>query len=625
MYSIMNEHPDPASKYNPDITPDMERVIERALEKEPEDRYQHMDDLVSELRRSQKKSSRITSPGSGANVPVPDLTGSGTGPGSAGPGSGGAAVSGTPSSARIPASVGIGPVSAVSAAPESIPVSRKKKFPVLPLAGIGALAIAVALYFLVFTGKGKKIDSLAVLPFVNVSGNPEIEYLTEGVTDYLTNKLSQMPGLRVLPSSFVAKYRASSTSPQAIGSELSVGAILTGRVTERNGRLSVQTELIDVGQVSQLWGERYEKDLGGIQDLQADIVAKVTNKLGVNIGSEESANLVRGSTKNTEAYQLYLKGRYQWNKRNAEGIRAAVGYFQKAIELDPNFALAYIGLAQTYIFPESEDTPGNVRLPKIKAAADRALEIDDQLAEAHSALGSYYLYYELDIKKGGEELRRATELDPKYPTGLHWYAEYLCFTGHFDDGLAMYRKAVDADPLSLAIATDFGLGYYVAREYDSAATYLEKILKTDPEYVRTRSYLYQVYLARGDDEKAYRILRDELVLSGMVADSLRPFDEAWKRAGIKGITRRYLGKLMSEATPPNYPSIFIAEAYITLGKEDSALVWIRRAIDERDPFVSGLGADPRYDPIRSNPEFHKIIRELGYEEIEKRSLARVRH
>lgn len=604
MYSIMNENPEPVSKFNPGVSEELRRVIERALEKDPEDRFQHSDDLVSELRRLAKKSSRIERPVSGAETPVRDVTmppAAGTRPGS---------------SARIQA-----------APPETTPYAgpAKSKFPLLPVGGFFFAAALLAVYFLFFGNTGGKIDSLAVLPFVNAGGDQEIEYLTEGVTDYLTNKLSQMPGLRVLPSSFVAKYRRADITPQTIGKELNVGAILTGRVVERNGRLSVQTELIDVSRLSQLWGERYEKDIAGIQDLQADIVSKVSGRLGVNIGSEESANLVRGSTKNTGAYQLYLKGRYQWNKRNPEAIRAALAFFQKAIDTDPSFALAYVGLAQTYVFPESEKNPSMVRAQKMRSAAEKALQIEEKLAEAHSTLASYYQYYELDMEAAEKEHRRAHELDPSYPTGLHWYAEFLCFTGRFDEGLEMYRKAVAADPLSLAIATDFGYGYYLAREYDSAAAYLENILKSDPEYVRTRAYLSTIYLAKGDTAKSYRIHRDALSVSGAGQEQLRLFDEAWRKDGLRGLARNYLTEVLAEAGNVTLPAMAIVRAYIRLGMKDSALIWVRRAQQERDPLFFGVSVESAYDPLRNEPGFHAIIREIGMEEAEKRALARQPH
>jgi len=368
MYSIMNEDPESAGKFNTEVSPDIERIIDRALEKDPEDRFQHIDDLVSELRRLAKKSSRIVRPVSGADMPVQPVPSPTPMPG------------GGDSSIRIQSSVSASPTPATE-------IQRKT-----PLLAIGAITTAVVLitaWFLFFRTSDQKIDSLAVLPFVNVTANPESEYLTEGMTDFVTNHLSQMEGLRVLPSSFVSKYRNSNIDPRTIGEELEVGAILIGKVSERNGKMSVQTELIDVAGISQLWGERYERDFSGIQMVEEDIVSKVSDKLGFRMGAEESANLNKGSTKNSEAYQLYLKGRHQWNKRTTDGVRKAISYFQEAIDLDPGFALAYAGLAQSYLFPGSIDAPPEIRRAKWKAAADRALEIEEGLAEAHVSLALY--------------------------------------------------------------------------------------------------------------------------------------------------------------------------------------------------------------------------------------------
>jgi len=618
MYSIMNEAPELPTKYNPEVTPDMERVIERALEKEPEDRYQHMDDLVSELRRSQKKSSRISSPGSGANVPLSDPGG----PGSAGPGSASGTVPGVPSSGRIPAPPESGPVYTPPATPEPVSPSGRKRFPVLPVAGAAVLIVAVAVYFLMFTGKGGRIESLAVLPFVNVSGDPEIEYLTEGVTDYLTNKLSQVPGLRVLPSSFVAKYRNRDIQPKEIGTELGVGAILTGKVTQRGGALSVQTELIDVGKVSQLWGERYEKKLSEIQDLQGDIVSKVSDRLGISLGSTESANLVKGSTKNAEAYQLYLRGMHQWNKRTTEGARAAVGYFEKAIDLDPSFALAYVGYAQSIFFPGAEDAPYSVRFPKMKAAIDRALGIEEGLAEAHVSLAAYLVFYSRDFKGAEKEYLRTIELNPNYATGLHWYAEFLTIMGRFDEGLAMYRRAAAADPLSLAISTDFGIAYYYGRQYDSSAAFLENILKTDPEYERTHSYLVPVYMQLGEDEKSYQVQRWYVMRSSAGAAGVARFDSVWRHDGLTGLSRLYLAFKLKDTTAIDPPFMDIASAYLLLGKPDSAIPWIRKSIDAHDPYYIGIGITPLFDPLRGNPKFDALVREVGLQEAQERSLAR---
>ena len=396
MYSIINEHPDPLTKYLPQISPELDRIINRALEKAPEDRYQSVADFVSELRREQKKSTRVVRPPAGEtsavhSFPAPDQTKTAT------------------------------------------PSLLKRKSVLVTAGGIVVVVGAVLAYLLL--GRGDHaVDSLAVLPFENVGASPEQEYLADGVTESIINNLTKISSLRVIPRSTVFRFKGKQMDLQDIGSKLNVSAILSGRITNRGQMLDVQVDLIDIKRESQLWGNRYESRAADLLSLQENITRDVSSKLGIGLSSETREKVTKRSTDNTQAYQLYLQGRYYWNKRNAVAIERAIGYFNQAITLDSTYALAYAGLADCassagwFGFLSPEEGCG-----KGKALALKALELDPGLAEAHASMAFVKFGYDWDWSESERGFNQAIKLNPGYAWAHNWYAVMLCALGRFDE------------------------------------------------------------------------------------------------------------------------------------------------------------------------------------------------
>jgi serine/threonine protein kinase len=338
-----------------------------------------------------------------------------------------------------------------------------KRPPARPWAvlGAGVLVLAAAVYW--FAGRPKPIDSLAVMPFVNVGADPNTEYLSDGITENLINNLSQLPKLRVVPRSLVFSYKGKETDPRKVGQDLHVRAVLMGRVVHRGDTLNVQTELVDVGEVSQLWGQQYDRKFTEILAVQEDIAKQVSDKLHLRPSGEEQKRLAKRYTENTEAYRLYLKGRYYWNRRTPELLQKANEYFRQTIDKDPGFGLAYGGLAQSYaIFNYYGVEAPRESCPKAKDAALKALEIDETLAEAHAALGWIKMSCDWDWPASEREFKRALAINQNYGTARHWYSEYLQTMQRLEEAVAERRRALEADPLSLITGAGLGASLYYA-------------------------------------------------------------------------------------------------------------------------------------------------------------------
>jgi TolB-like protein/Tfp pilus assembly protein PilF len=347
---------------------------------------------------------------------------------------------------------------------------------IVGVAGISLLAaLGIGSYIYFGRGAAKQIDSIAVMPFVNVSGNPDIEYLSDGMTETLITNLSQLPKLNVKAPSSVFRYKGKDTDAKMIGNELSVQAILNGRIIQRGDELGIYLSLVDAATENQIWGAQYNRKLGTLAALQTEIARDVSQKLRQRLTGEQEKSVTRNQTQNTEAYQLYLQGRYQWNKRTPDANRRAIENFQQAIEKDPQYAMAYVGLADSYITGDLYVREG---IPKIAATAQKALEIDPTLGEAHAALGNVR-WLDLDFVGAEKEFNRAIELSPNYSTAYHWFGEYLVFQGRFEEGFANYNKGLELDPFALAISTDLGMGYYYACQYDRAIGHFKMLIEMD--------------------------------------------------------------------------------------------------------------------------------------------------
>jgi len=564
--AILDRMPVSPLRLNPELPWKLEELISKALEKDRKLRYQSAAELRTDLQRLKRDTD----------------------------------------SARV-SSLGVAP-----ALPQARPWwSRSAGLLVGALALAGLVALLAWLAF--FRGRGEAINSLAVLPFVNASADPNAEYLSDGITESIINNLSQLPNLRVMARSTVFRYKGKDADPQKVGQDLHVRAVLTGRLLERGDTLIVQAELVDASQGSQLWGGQYSHKLADIFALQEELSKDISEKLRLRLTGEDRRRLVKRYTENTEAYQLYLKGRYYWNKRTEEGFKKGLEYFQQAIEKDPNYALAYAGLADSYALagaPVSPMSPSE-RMAKAKAAALKALEIDDTIAPAHASLAYIKHRFDWDWSGAEKEFKRAIELNPNYATAHQWYAFFLATMGRMDEAIAEAKLAQQIDPLSLVMNSALGRIYHFARQYDRALDQFRKTIDMDPNFPAAHSDLAQTYVAKRMYAEAIAEYQKGLAISGPNVLYLSELGWAQARAGNSPEAMKILNQL-EEVSRHSYVAPFnFAFIYIGLGDKDHAFAWLEKDYEQRDNPMAFLNAEPLFDPLRSDPRFQDLVRRVG--------------
>jgi len=479
------------------------------------------------------------------------------------------------------------------------------------IAGLAVFLAAVAGVFLWF-GQGRAIDSLAVLPFVNAGGDPQAEYLSDGIAENLINSFSRLAGLRVVPRSRVFRYKGRDVDPLKAGRELNVRAVLTGRLVQREQALDIQAELVDVAADSQLWGGRYNRPLADLIAVQEEIAREVSAKLGVKQTGEQQKQLARRSTGNPEAYQLYLKGRYYWNRRTEATLKRAAEYFQQAIESDPGYGLAYAGLADCYaMYGNYAVLSPTETVPRAKAAARKALEIDETLAEAHASLAAVITSHEWDWAQGDREFRRAIELDARYATAHQWFAFGLWATGRFEEAVASAKRAQELEPLSPVISGGVGWALHYARRYDEAIDYLRKTLEMDPNFARVHWYLGMPYEQKGMYKEAIAEFEKALSLSGGSPSMMAALGHAYALAGRGPEARKILAQLQ-ELSRARYISPFdIATVHAGLGDQERAFEWLEKSYADRSWGLFRLKVDPWFDRLRPDPRFANLLRRMN--------------
>lgn len=569
--SVLEREPPPLTRLSPEASGEIERIAGKALRKNSEERYQTAKDLALDLKNLGQKLEFEAELGRSVDLSLKDAVARSVG-------STRAITESAKESGSISATAG-----------RTLPASRRRR-------------------------SRKAINSLAVLPLANASADATTEYLSDGITESIINSLSQLPSLRVMASSTVFHYKGQETDPLTLGRDLGVRAVLTGRVLQLGDTLVIRTELVDVADGAQLWGEQYHRKLTDILAVQDEISREISEKLRMKLTGEEKKRLTKRHTENAAAYQLYLKGRYYWNRRTEEGFKKAIDFFNQAIEEDSAYALAYAGLADCYALLGSDEygaLPAQEAMPKAKAAAVKALEIDDTLAEAHTSLAYVTWVYEWDTVGAEREYKRAIELNPNYATAHHWYAiSYLTALGRHQEALAEMKRAHELDPLSLIINSAVGWAFYFARQYDRAIEQYQKTLELDPNFSVARAKLAWAYEQKSMYEEATAELQQAVNLSR---------DRTWVASlgytyavsGKREETQKVVNKLKELSEQQHVPPYDIALIYAGLGDKDRAFEWLTRACEERSSWLVWLRVDPRFDSLHVDQRFTDLLRHVG--------------
>jgi eukaryotic-like serine/threonine-protein kinase len=558
--AILNRNPLPPIRVNPYIPQALQEVIGRALEKDRNLRYQHAGDMRAELERLKRDhdSGRLAAEGKTGPVLMPNT-------------------SHISSTDQRRAGTSSGQRSAV----RRVRVS-------------------------------KNVDSLAVLPFENISGDPEHEYLTDGIAGSLINTLATVPRLRVMAQSTVLRYKGRAIDPQAIGRELNVRAVLTGRMMQSGSALRIGTELVDVATGTQLWGTQYDRKPGDIFAVQDEISNQISEKLRLQLTRADKKRLTRHHTEDPEAYRLYLKGRHHWSRWTEQGFYKAIEYFQQAVEKDPSYALAHTGVADSYVLLGwNSYLPPKEAFPKAKAAAMTALRFDPDLGEAHTPLAAVLWLYDWQWEKAHTEFQRSLELNPTYPTANHWNAEYVMTMGRHVEALAKMKNSQELDPLSLIISVAIGWAFYMARRYDEALEQLQRTVELDPNYPVTYWILGLLYRRTGRCELAIPEGEKAVQLSGGSPLMRAALAHSYGEAGRTNEARRLLDDLTELAKRRYVAPHFLAGIHIGLRENDRAMEYLEKSYEEHSHWLIYLHIDPSMDELRDNLRFQDLLQRVG--------------
>lgn len=457
----------------------------------------------------------------------------------------------------------------------------------------------------------RAIRSLAILPLANTVDEPELDYFSDGITESIINTLSQLPKLRVVARSTVFRYKHQQIDPLEVGRLLDVQAVLTGRVRQIADRLIISTELIDVANDSQLWGEHYNRNLSDIFAVQEEIAREIAEKLQLKLNRKDKARLGKRHTHKVEAYQAYLKGRYHWNKRTAESLNKGVEYFKQAIDHDPAYASAYAGLSDSYTLLVVREAMSPAEgFAKAKAAASRALEIDEEFAEAHASLG-HAMLHNWEWGEGEKELKKAIHLNPGYASAHHWYSEHLTAVGRCDESIAELKLAAGLDPLSLVISADLGRAFYYAREYDQVMKQEASTLEMDPNFWLSHINLGRAYIQTGNHAEAISELKEAGELSVGNSEALSFLGFAYAAAGKEDDARRILHQLAEQSKRSYVPPYHVAIVHAGLRENDRAFERLEQAFEKHAVDLFTLKVEPMFDGLRSDRRFGELVRRVG--------------
>ncbi len=481
---------------------------------------------------------------------------------------------------------------------------------------IGLIASALIIGFMISRNwqinPVKEVKTIAVLPFQQITDGERDEMLEFGMTDTLITRLSNVKQIIVRPTSAVSKYAGQKPDAVEVGRELKVDAVLEGSIQRSGERVRVTVQLISADDGSSLWAEKFDKHFTDIFALQDSIAGQVVSALTLELSGKERELMTKHSTENTEAYRLYIMGRYFWNKRSSvESLKKSIDYYEQAIAKDPNYALAYTGLADCYqLLAEYLATTPKEGFTKARKAAEKALEIDDQLAEAHTSLAYTLAFYDWDFAGAEKEFKRALELDPNYPTAHQWYGEFLIAMGRFDEAKTAHEKALQIDPTSLVFHTEMAGYFYVTRQFDKAITQAQTVIEMEPDYAFSYVFLSFSYGQKGMKREAAEAYIKSVELFGE-AEEAKQLQKALAENSVKAMWLKRLEQVDSPARKDSFPAQWRALIYIWLGNKEKALDWLEIAYERRDRWMINIKYSPEFDSLRSEPRFQVLIRRIG--------------
>jgi TolB-like protein/DNA-binding winged helix-turn-helix (wHTH) protein len=481
-------------------------------------------------------------------------------------------------------------------------------------AGIVAVALLASLaaagWFYKFAARGETIDSLAVLPFVNADGDPNTEYLSDGITESLINSLTQLPNLKVMSRDSTFRYKGKETDAQTIGRELGVRAIFKGRVTQRGDTLNISAELIDTRDSRHIWGQQYDQKLADMVVLREEIAREMAGALRLRLTGAEEKRLAKTYTANPEAYQDYLKGRFWWNKSTEEGFDKGIGYFQQAIAKDPTYALAYSGLADCYSSRAGSGiVPFEEGYLRAKDAALKAVELDDTLAEAHSSLAIVKSSYDWDWAGADKEIRRVIELNPNDADAHRLHAVVLWQTGHLNDAIVETKLTLELDPLSLDNNDTLGLEFFLARQYDQVIVQMGKVLELDPNFIDAYYFRGLAYTKKSMGKEAMEEFEKGIAISPGNAEALTGLGYGYGVTGKRAEAQKVLDRLNELSKHEYVSAVWRAKIYSGLEEKGKAFEWLEKAYEDRSIVTVGLiKTNPMFDPLRSHPHFTDLLR-----------------
>ena len=557
--AILNRQATTPARLNPEITPELEQIIRKALEKDRDLRYQSAAELRADLKRLKRD------------------TGS----------------------------------SSTALADLRVPPKRNRRW-MVPAALVVVLAGSLTSWR-IMQGGSSRTGSIAVLPLANGSGDPSMDYLSDGITESLIDNLSRIPKLRVMAPATIFTYKGKQVDPRQVGADLKVSTVLQGKVTRIGDTLRIKVDLVDATEGTEIWGDEYQAKMADLLNTQADISREIVNQLRVKLSPEEERKLARRPTDNPEAYQLYLKGRYNLETYTPEGIKSGTDYMRQAIALDPNYALAYAGLA--YANWTRDDLVASPRESMSQASvfAKKAVGLDESLHEAHVVLGIQHLAYEYDFSSAEREFRRAIELRPNYGLGYAHLSFYSATVGRFDDAVAASQHAVELDPLSVEIGGIAAQNFYMSRKPDLAIERAQKTLQLDPNAWFAHWMLGLAYEGKGDLVHSVAAFEKASHLQPNIPWALASLGSAYGVAGQRTEAEKILQRLKAWPKDAYVPPIAFAEVYMGLGDKEKAMDWLERAYEDHAVAITFLLGDSRFDSLRSQPRFKALLKKAGLE------------